>query len=139
MKSSTEQMSVQEFRHSYVKKFSYSAFVKIFMGSCANIGTSWHIVLYFLHKEWNIPGWIRTDSLNFILALKGIFTLASQTENYPRGIISSIWITAELNKKNVHSYLPLWDIPTERHFWKRQYWHLLRFFFWILQLRSHLS
>lgn len=36
-------------------------------------------------------------------------------------------------------YLPLWDIPTERHLWKRQYWHLLRFFFWILQLRSHLS
>lgn len=34
---------------------------------------------------------------------------------------------------------PLWDMPTDRHFWKRQYWHLLRFFFWILQRRSHLS
>lgn len=34
---------------------------------------------------------------------------------------------------------PLWDMPTARHFWKRQYWHLLRFFFWILQRRSHLS
>lgn len=30
-------------------------------------------------------------------------------------------------------------MPTERHLWNRQYWHLLRFFFWILQLRSHLS
>lgn len=26
-----------------------------------------------------------------------------------------------------------------RHLWKRQYWHLFRFFFLILQLRSHLS
>lgn len=34
---------------------------------------------------------------------------------------------------------PLWDMPTDRHFWKRQYWHLLRFFFWILHRRSHLS
>lgn len=30
-------------------------------------------------------------------------------------------------------------MPNERHFWKRQYWHLFRFFFWILQLLSHFS
>ena len=34
---------------------------------------------------------------------------------------------------------PLWDMPTDRHFWKRQYWHLFRFFFRILHRRSHLS
>lgn len=34
---------------------------------------------------------------------------------------------------------PLCDMPSARHFWKRQYWHLLRFFFWILQIRSHFS
>lgn len=34
---------------------------------------------------------------------------------------------------------PLCDMPSARHFWKRQYWHLFRFFFWILQLRSHFS
>ena len=34
---------------------------------------------------------------------------------------------------------PSWDIPKDRHFWKRQYWHLLRFFFWILQERSQRS
>lgn len=30
-------------------------------------------------------------------------------------------------------------MPTERHLWNLQYWHLFRFFFWILQFRSHLS
>lgn len=35
--------------------------------------------------------------------------------------------------------LPLCDMPTLRHFWKRQYWHLLRDFLWIRQWRSQWS
>lgn len=44
----------------------------------------------------------------------------------------------EQNQSQV-SLSPSWDIPKDRHFWKRQYWHLLRFFFWILQERVHRS
>lgn len=39
----------------------------------------------------------------------------------------------------MHVHLPLWDMPTARHLWKRQYWHLFLFFFWILHFRAHLS
>lgn len=35
--------------------------------------------------------------------------------------------------------LPLCDIPTLRHFWKRQYWHLFRDFLWMRQWRSQWS
>lgn len=35
--------------------------------------------------------------------------------------------------------LPLCDMPTLRHFWKRQYWHLLRDFLWMRQWRSQWS
>ncbi len=38
-----------------------------------------------------------------------------------------------------NSILPLCDMPTLRHFWKRQYWHLLRDFLWMRQWRSQWS
>lgn len=53
--------------------------------------------------------------------------------------IESKVLRKESNLKAPFLALPLWDMPTERHLWKRQYWHLFRFFFWILQRRSHLS
>lgn len=50
------------------------------------------------------------------------------------------WMDRVKNKKNPDiSILPLCDIPTLRHFWKRQYWHLLRDFLWMRQWRSQWS
>lgn len=41
--------------------------------------------------------------------------------------------------KICYVHLPLCDIPTARHFWNLQYWHLFLLFLWMRQLRSHLS
>lgn len=99
---------------------------KILHQSLTGSSAECQLWLYFLR-----PLWLQNDlGIKWWSALIPDSRFPPSKEGKPRH---------GLGKCNGQPYLPLWDIPTERHLWKRQCWHLFRFFFWILQLRSHLS
>ena len=99
-----------------------------------------HLLIYSEQEDtWmyrNISAFHGPTETCFICNVHLLILLQMNQAQHTHGIVHRLFLKGVCNSFTI---LPLCDMPTLRHFWKRQYWHLLRDFLWMRQWRSQWS